>query len=343
MSHPDNPKTVFGYLTAVLKKRKQRDVPLTIQSCDNIQHNGAVAQKMLRSYIKVAAPDLLQWMENHVSFPNSMVDRVTPVTTTADKEQLQEAYDVDDQWPVVSEAFHQWVVEDDFKAGSPPWEQAGVLFVKDVSPYERMKIRLINGSHSLVGLTGRMAGYHYIDEVITDSLFKAFLQQYMDEEVTPVLVTIEGVDLEAYKSQVIQRFGNPHIKDKVDRIIQESATKIPIFILPTLRTNLQTKGGSIRKCVMVVVCWYQYLLEAMEQDRFQEVDDQDGDLLQKSMQAARASGPLAFLKTESLFGDLAESKRFIAAFLNILDRVQHSGIRAALEYELDHPQTSDGL
>lgn len=340
ISHPDQPRTVFGYLTAALKKRKAERLPLTIQSCDNIQKNGEVAHRMLAAYIGAAAPDLAEWVEGNVSFPNSMVDRITPVTTEADRAALEETYGVRDRWPVASEAFHQWVIEDDFRLGRPAWELMGAQFVEDVAPYEKMKIGLINGGHSLVGLTGYHKGYGYIDEVMGDPLFVKFLSRYMDREVTPTLDVITGIDLPGYKEQVLRRFSNYLIKDSVYRIIQESAAKIPKFILPTIRTSLE-KGGAFRGCVTVVACWYQYLLNELEQGRFDKVDDQMSPLLAERIKAASASGPLEFLRTPSLFGDLAGARRFTDAFLDILDRLQREGIVAVIRHELAHAEAID--
>lgn len=336
LHHPDNPRTVFGYLTAALRKRSERDLPLTVQSCDNIQKNGDVARRMLTAYVASAAPDLLQWIDANVSFPNSMVDRITPVTTDEDRQLLRQQYGVRDQWPVVTEAFHQWVIEDDFKAGRPQWEVAGARFVQDVDPYEKMKIGLINGGHSLVGLAGYHLGCGYIDEAVALPRIEAFLRRYMDDEVTPVLDPVPGIDLAGYKNQVVRRFGNQYIKDSVFRIIQGSAAKIPKFILPTIIAGLEA-GGPVRKCVTVLVCWYQYLLDALTQDRFGDVDDPMKALLQERMNLA-VSNPVIFLKTEALFGDLAQSGSVTEAFLDILGRLQQRGMLETLDYELAYEE-----
>ena len=337
LNHPEAPKTVFGYLAAALRRRMQQHLPLTILSCDNIQQNGTVAQRMLGAYMQVAAPDVLDWMAANVSFPNCMVDRITPITTAEDRDGLQQRYGVLDEWPVASEAFHQWVIEDDFKAGRPAWEQVGAQFVADVDPYEKMKIGLINGGHSLVGLTGCLADYSYIDEVIEDPLFSALLRQYMEREVTPVLDPVAGVDLSAYKNQVIHRFGNSTIKDSVGRIILESSAKIPKFILPTLKANLE-RGGPIRICTTVVACWYQYLANALLQGRFDQVEDQMRTDLLEWVRIGQVESPLAFLNQAALFGTLSQSERFSSAFLQILEKLQQKGVRKVVQDELDHPE-----
>ncbi len=332
IAHPSTPKTVFGYLTAALKERKEHHLPVTIQSCDNIQHNGQRTRDMLWAYIEVAEPQLLSWVKTHVSFPNSMVDRITPVTQAEDIQWLQKNYQIRDAWPVVTEDFYQWIIEDDFKAGRPPWDKVGAQFVEDVTPYEKMKIRLLNGGHSLLGFIGWHAGYSFINEVVKFPLFQDYYRQYMDEEVSLTLDAMSGIDLNAYREKLIQRFSNPYIKDRVERIILGSSAKIPGFVIPTIKENLQAEQ-SIRCCTMIVACWYLYLEKKLEEDCFDEVEDEGRDVLKEKMLEVRSSSVLAFLRTESLFGNLAESKKFTTTFIDILQRVKQQGMKEAVRYE----------
>src|ERR1035437_1590871 len=168
--------------------------------------------------VKEAEPGLISWIEKEVTFPDCMVDRITPVTTPSDIENLKNVYGIDDAWPVVCEPFIQWVIEDNYSNGRPEWESVGVQFVHDVSPYEKMKIRLLNAGHSLLGFSGSLYGCSTIDETVRIPLFGSFLREFMDIEVTPVLGEVEGINLEDYKDSLIQRFGNPNIKDKLSRI-----------------------------------------------------------------------------------------------------------------------------
>ncbi|MDG1871988.1 MAG: mannitol dehydrogenase family protein, partial [Flavobacterium sp.] len=166
-NNPAEPKTIFGYLTQALAIRKENNNgPITILSCDNIEGNGHVTKKMLLSYIAFAQPALLPWIELNVSFPNSMVDRITPATIPSDIALLLETSGIEDQWPVVCESFQQWVIEDDFIAGRPNLEAVGVQFVKDVAPFEKMKLGLLNAGHSVIGILGSLMGYNTIDEAI---------------------------------------------------------------------------------------------------------------------------------------------------------------------------------
>ena len=215
---------------------------LTIQSCDNIPHNGDVIKRMLLAYVEAAEPQMTDWIKKEIAFPNSMVDRITPVTTLTDKENLKAVFSIDDACPVVCEPYMQWVIEDNYANGRPSWETAGAIFVKDVVPYEKMKIRLLNAGHSLLGFLGILSGCKTVDEAVSVPLIADFLRNFMDKDITPVLGRVEGIDLTKYKDSLIQRFGNPYIKDNLSRICQESSFKIPKFVLPSIRENLE-KGG----------------------------------------------------------------------------------------------------
>jgi mannitol 2-dehydrogenase len=209
----ESPKTIFGYLTQALKLRKERNIGgCTILSCDNIEGNGDVTKKMLLSYVRFAQPDLLDWIEANISFPNSMVDRITPATIPSDISQLLEVSGIEDQWPVVCESFQQWVVEDNFIAGRPNLESVGVQFVNDVEPFEKMKLSLLNAGHSVIGILGSLMGYSTIDEAISNPAIGTFLNIYLDNEVTPILRDLEGVDLTKYKKILVKRFSNIYIR-----------------------------------------------------------------------------------------------------------------------------------
>jgi len=216
LNNPEYPQTVFGFLTQALKRRKDRKLKgLTILSCDNIQQNGNVCRKMLFEYMKEAEVDLVDWVDRYCSFPNSMVDRITPVTKQSDIDYIRTNYGFEDQWPVTCEPFIQWVIEDHFVQGRPEWESVGVQFVQDVEPFEKMKIRLLNAGHTLLGLSGSLMGYKTIDEAVNDPLLSKYLRKFMDVEVTPTLGEIEGINLEQYKDSLIERFSNASIVQSI--------------------------------------------------------------------------------------------------------------------------------
>src|SRR3954463_3960741 len=194
------PRTTFGLITAALARRRERGVPpFTIMSCDNIQGNGHAARRAFVAFATLRDPELGAWVEREVRFPNSMVDRITPVTTDDDRAEVRERFGVDDAWPVVCEPFTQWAHEDSFTLGRPPFEEAGVQVVADVEPYELMKLRLLNASHQALCYFGYLAGFRLVHDVAQDPLFARFLLAYMDREATPTLEEVPGVDLGEYQ------------------------------------------------------------------------------------------------------------------------------------------------
>ncbi|MBT8305514.1 MAG: mannitol dehydrogenase family protein, partial [Maribacter sp.] len=232
LQHPEDPKTVYGFLTAALKRRRAEGLSaFTLFSCDNIEHNGDMVRKMLLAFAKMQDMGLAEWIAQEVCFPNSMVDRITPVTTNADIETLAQTYGVHDAWPVTCEPFIQWVVEDKFSNGRPAFEKVGVQFVPDVGPYEKMKLRLLNAGHSVLGLLGALHGHPTINACMEDETFVTYLRAFLDIEATPILGDIEGINLKDYKDILLQRFANPNIKDSVSRICSESSAKLPKFLI----------------------------------------------------------------------------------------------------------------
>ena len=200
IANPDKPRLIFGYLAAALQRRRAAGkTPFTIQSCDNVQHNGDVTRKMLVSYINAYDSEFAQWVNESVRFPNAMVDRITPATTEGDI-SLAEQLGIIDQWPVTCEPFHQWVIEDKFTQQRPRWEQVGAQIVSDVTPYETMKIRLLNAGHTVLGVLGSLRGHQTIEEAISDPIFARYLRAFMDNEVTPVLDAVPGINLDEFKT-----------------------------------------------------------------------------------------------------------------------------------------------
>lgn len=330
LSHPDDPQTVFGFLTRGLKLRKERGIEgLTIQSCDNIQKNGDLLKKMLLAYIKEAEPELTGWIIEHVTFPNSMVDRITPITRQTDIDKLKSVYGIEDAWPVVCEPYIQWISEDKYSNGRPEWESAGVKYVQDVAPYEKMKIRLLNAGHSLLGFTGALHGYTYIYETVNDKLYSTLLRKFMDNEVTPVLDEVPGIDLNKYKDSLIERFGNQNIKDQVARICLQSSAKIPKFLLPTVRDQLKS-GGSVFISALVNAAWCRYAEGIDESGKRYVIEDDMKDILHDKALLSHQDN-LAFLGIESIFGDLVNSKTFTEAYIRSLNSIYNAGISASVK------------
>ena len=325
LKHPNDPKTVYGFFTAALRKRRDNNLPaFTIMSCDNIEHNGDLARKMLLSFAKKQNPDLADWIKKEVSFPNSMVDRITPVTAQSDIDYLKNTYDYEDEWPVTCEPFIQWVVEDNFSNGRPELEKVGVQFVPDVKPYEKMKLRLLNAGHSVLGILGAIQGHQTINDCMEDQVFVSYLRAFMDREASPILDELKGIDIEAYKDSVEKRFANAHIRDSVSRICSESSAKLPKFLVATIHENLAS-DGSIQLATFVIATWCYYNDKRTNQynEPLEIIDNLSTDL-HKAAQQTR-NDPLAFIKQEAIFGNLINNKQFTCLYADLIERIYKEG------------------
>jgi mannitol 2-dehydrogenase len=324
------PRTTFGLITAALARRRERGIPpFTIMSCDNIQGNGHAARRSFVAFATLLDADLGGWVRDHVAFPNSMVDRITPVTTDDDRAEVRKRYGVQDAWPVVCEPFTQWALEDAFPLGRPPFENAGVQVVADVEPYELMKLRLLNASHQALCYFGYLAGYRLVHDVAQDPLFAEFLLAYMDREATPTLEPVPGIDLDSYKHQLIDRFSNAQVRDTVARLCAESSDRIPKWLLPVIRHNLET-GGEILRSTAVVASWARYAEGVDEQGSPIEVVDRLKDTLTAAARR-QDEDPLAFIANRDLFGDLIDNERFVSTYRSVLSSLHLKGARATLE------------
>ncbi len=311
------PSVTFDYLVEALSRRRSRgEAPFTVMSCDNILGNGHVARAAL-----VAAatdPELAAWIAEEVAFPCSMVDRITPVTTEADRAELSARFGVEDSWPVVCEPWTQWVLED--HAGRPAWESVGVQVVADVEPYELMKLRLLNCSHQALTYLGYLAGHRYAHEVCAEDLFREFLLSYMAQAL-PTLRPVPGVDLDAYQLALIDRFANPAIADTLARLCAESSDRIPNWMVP-VATELLAADRPVDLIALVVASWRRYARGVDEQGEPIVVVDQRRDAV---MAAAASSDPLAFLQDRALFADLVDDPRFTGPYLAAVAALDEQG------------------
>jgi mannitol 2-dehydrogenase len=324
------PKTTFGLITEALVRRRERGVPpFTVMSCDNIQGNGDAAKKSFGAFARLRDPDLGEWVEREVAFPNCMVDRITPVTTDEDREEIARRFGVEDRWPVVCEDFTQWVLDDHFGQGRPPLEDAGVQLVDDVMPYELMKLRLLNASHQGLCYFGYLAGYRLVHDVCQDPLFANFLLAYMDREATPTLEPVPGIDLEEYKPNLIARFSNASVRDTVARLCAESSDRIPKWLLPVIRHNLE-HGGEISRSAAIVASWARYAEGTDEQGEPIQVVDRLADRLTATARRQH-DDPLAFLRDREVFGDLVDDGRFTTVYRQHLGSLHENGSRGTLE------------
>ena len=325
------PRTAFGLITEALRRRWTRGLsPFTVMSCDNLQDNGYLSRRVFTAFARLRDPELGDWVEHEARFPNSMVDRITPVTTDVDRAEVRERFGIEDQWPVVCEPYTQWVLEDAFTVGRPPYEQVGVQVVGDVQPYELMKLRLLNGSHQAMAYFGYLCGYRLVHEAAADPLFQAFLLGYMDQEATPTLAPVPGVDLEGYKHTLIERFSNPQVRDTIARLCAESSDRIPKWVLPVARAQLAA-GGEIRRSAAVVASWARYAEGVDEAGQPIEVVDRLRDTLMR-LARRQYEDPDAFIANRDVFGDLVDQKPFVSAYRSALASLHQRGARATLEW-----------
>jgi mannitol 2-dehydrogenase len=329
------PHTVFGLVTEALARRRDRGIPaFTLLCCDNIQGNGHMSQRAFTAFARLRDPELADWITSHVSFPNGMVDRITPQTTDADRAELSRRFGIEDQWPVLCEPFTQWVLEDNFSDGRPPLEDAGVRIVSDVEPFELMKLRLLNASHQALCYPGSLVGYRFVHEVTSDPLFARFLLDYMTAEAIPTLRPVPGTDLYQYANQLIERFSNPEVRDTVARLCSNASDLIPKFLLPVIRYQLAA-GQPFTRSAAVLASWARFAEGTDENGEPHEIDDAREPQLRAAALRQRRH-PAAFLEdNRAVFGDLADDTRFTGVYRAILTSLLDRGVRETFA-DLDH-------
>ncbi|MGC4935452.1 mannitol dehydrogenase family protein [Gordonia sp. DT30] len=323
------PTTVFGLVVEGLARRRDRGVPsFTVMSCDNIAGNGHMARSTFLAYARLRDADLAGWIEGHTSFPNSMVDRITPATPAELADEVAARTGIADAWPVVAEPFTQWVIEDDFSCGRPSFEKAGVQVVADVTPYELMKLRLLNSGHQTLCYFAYLLGYRYVHDAAEDPDIRNLLRRYMTEEGKPTLEPLPGVDVDGYIDTLLERFANPAIADTVARLCQDSSNRIPKWLVPVIGDRL-TQHGGVDFAAAVVASWTRYDEGVDEQGDPIDVDDPLADRLVGLARRSRTE-PFAFLSEESLFGDLATREEFTTPYLWALETLRTKGARDTL-------------
>ena len=252
---PARPRSAFGFIVEALRRRRDRGVaPFTVLSCDNLRDNGGVARNAVLTHARALDGALADWIAAHVTFPSSMVDRITPAVLPADVERINAQTGVADLLPIYAEDFVQWVVEDRFCNGRPPIERVGAQMVGDVHPYELAKVRMLNGSHQTLCYPGQLSGLRRVDEAMREGRILRLLEQFMNRDVIPLLEAPAGMELGAYRDVLLARFANPNIGDQLARLTGDSAAKLPVYILPTLAEILQRGGDHRRLAYTLAAC-----------------------------------------------------------------------------------------
>jgi mannitol 2-dehydrogenase len=313
--HRERPRTAFAILVEALRRRRGAAVPpFTVLSCDNLQGNGGNARQAVTGFADLVEPELAGWIRQEVAFPNCMVDRITPVTTDSDRDALLAGFGVVDAWPVPAEPFTQWIVEDDFPAGRPSLEQVGVQFVRDVGPYELMKLRLLNASHQAIAWFGGLLGETLVHEAMRREDLRAYLLAHMEREALPTLEPVPGVDLDSYVNTLIERFGNPRMRDTLLRLATDGSHRMAVFVLPIIRANLEA-GRSVELGAAMVAAWARYWeLTGTGAVPAPGVPDDESAEEMLAAAARQQEDPLSFLRIRRLFGDLVDQPAFVDAF-----------------------------
>lgn len=330
LAHPDHPSTAFAYVVEGLRRRRTAGLaPFTVLSCDNLQGNGDYARQAVVGYARLLDPELADWIDANVVFPNCMVDRITPSTTDADREAVSHEFGIEDRWPVPAEPFTQWIVEDHFATGRPALESVGVQFVDDVRPYELMKLRLLNASHQALAYFGAPLGYVLVDEAMRDDRIRTYLERYMADEAAPTLGELPGIDLDGYMATLIERFSNPRMRDTLVRLATDGSNRMPTFTLPAIRENLDA-GRPVRLGAAMVAAWAEYWA-LIGSGRIVAPEVPDDVHAAEMTAAAGETRPEAFIELRVLFGDLDRREAFMQEYLASRRSLVDRGVHATLD------------
>jgi mannitol 2-dehydrogenase len=315
-------RTTFDRIAAALAARRARGAgPLTILSCDNLPGNGTAARRAALGAAARVDPALPGWVEDNCVFPNSMVDRITPATTDADRAWLRESAGIEDSWPVVAEPFRQWVLEDAFAAGRPAFEDVGVLFTDRIGDWEQYKLRMLNAAHSSMAYLCALAGITFVHEAMERPAVRIFLEELLHREAMPTLVEIPGHPPAEYAASVLGRFANPGVRDQIARICIDGSAKFPKFLIPSIERQLGA-GGPVERAATALAGWARYLATV---DAADQAFDADGETARRHA-AAALDDPVAFLDFHAVFPPaLRTSPRFRAAFADAYRRVAGDG------------------
>ncbi len=333
LAHPHAPRSALGLLTAAIARRRDEGVPpFTVLCCDNLPANGRTLHRLLTRFAHLRSPDLGAFVENEIACPNTMVDRIVPATTAEDRIRVAAALGLQDAWPVITEPFTQWVIEDRFSTGCPAWENAGALMVADVAPFEAMKLRLLNASHSALAYLGHLAGAETAADAMRDPGLAGFAAGLIDDAI-PTLALPPGTDVVGYKNALLARFRNPALRHHTWQIAMDGSQKLPQRVLGTMRDRLAL-GLPIDAHALVIAGWMRYVTGIDEQG--QTIDVQD-PIAPELASVAREAGPVAdrlacaLLGVGSVFGRLGDDPRVRAAITTALARLYALGARRAVQ------------
>ncbi|PKH26400.1 fructuronate reductase [Enterobacterales bacterium CwR94] len=334
LAHPTTPKSAIGYLVEALRQRREQQLPpFTVLSCDNLRENGHVARTAVLGFADAIDPALAAWIKQHVSFPCTMVDRIVPAVTAESQQEIAALLGVEDPCALACEPFRQWVIEDNFVSGRPEWDRVGAQFVTDVAPFELMKLRMLNGSHSFLAYLGYLGGFHTIADTMQHPAYRKAALALMMAEQAPTLSLPAEINLQQYAEQLITRFSNPSLQHRTWQIAMDGSQKLPQRLLDSLRHHLNV-GTDYRHLALGIAGWMRYVLARDEHGAAIDVVDP----LSATFTAINARAPegdarvTALLAIEAIFGtDLPANPAFVATLQHTYQQLCQRGARAAVE------------
>lgn len=335
LAHPKAPRTMPGFVVHALNLRRQRGLPpVTLLSCDNLPANGDTLRGIVLAFAQQVDEALHSWIDAHCSFPNSMVDRIVPRTTDADCERISARLGAEDAWPVIGEPFLEWVVEDRFANGRPDWAAGGARFVEHAEPFERLKLRMVNGSHSALAYLGAMAGFRTVDRAMAEPALRNFIDALMREEIAPTLPAMQGLDLDSYRARLLQRFSNPALQHQTKQIAMDGSQKLPQRLLGTVRDRLAARQP-IDRLALAIAAWIHYLRGVDETGATHDIQDPLAEALAQRLVQANAAPSVQervafFAGFSPVFGELGGEPRFVAAVARQLAVLETRGVLGTL-------------
>jgi fructuronate reductase len=339
LTHPDAPRSAIGIIVRGLARRRAAGLaPLTLLSLDNLPSNGHTLQSFVLALAERVDAGLARWIADGCTFPNSMVDRIVPRTTSDDRQRVEAAIGLHDAWPVIAEPFFDWAVEDRFAAGRPAWDRGGARFVAEAAPWEMLKLRMVNGTHSAIAYLGAMAGWRTVDVAIGQPGLRAFIGALMRDEIEPTLPALPGLDLPSYRASLLARFANPALAHRTQQIAMDGSQKLPQRLLGTVRDCL-AKQQPIARLGLAIAAWLHYLRGHDEHGEPFPIDDPlAAALATLAEQACAIADPreraAALTRFKPVFGDLAGALPLVDALAPALESLQKRGVRATLEQYL---------
>jgi fructuronate reductase len=328
------PRTALGFIVHAMQLRRARSAaPVTLLSCDNLPANGDTLRGLVLAFAMHVDATLADWIATNCTFPNSMVDRIVPRTTDADRATVSEHLGLTDAWPVIGEPFLDWVVEDRFANGRPAWDKGGARFVARAEPFEKLKLRMVNGSHSALAYLGAVAGWRTVDRAIAVPALHRYLDTMLRDEIAPTLPALPGLDLEDYRARLLQRFANPALQHQTHQIAMDGSQKLPQRLLGTVRDRIAA-GKPYDRLALAIAGWLHYLRGVDETGATHAIADPLAAALTERVAVIERSvhdGVTHVTQFAPVFGDLGRDVRFVSAVARHLVALRQRGVLATLD------------